>query len=90
MAVRPPGYAELIGHTVSPVSRGRGRSARRVECPGIFVHEGAHLEAEGINARTELIDGERLAQLLVRYGVGVQDEQTVTLYRLDEDFFETL
>lgn len=52
--------------------------------------EGARLEADRINARIELIDGRRLAQLLVEHGVGVQPEQVVTLYRLDEDFFETL
>ena len=52
--------------------------------------EGARLEADRINARIELIDGRRLAQLLVTHGVGVQAEQDVTLYRLDEDFFETL
>ena len=52
--------------------------------------EGARLEADRINARIELIDGRRLAQLLVDHGVGVQPEQVVTLYRLDEDFFETL
>lgn len=51
---------------------------------------GAREEAERINARIELIDGLRLAQLLVRYGVGVQTEQTVTLLRIDEDFFEAL
>jgi len=51
---------------------------------------GARDEAERINARIELIDGSRLAELLVGYGVGVQAEQTVTLYRLDEDFFEQL
>ncbi|MGA4670386.1 restriction endonuclease [Propionibacteriaceae bacterium Y1923] len=52
--------------------------------------EGARTEADRINARIELIDGARLAQLLVEHGVGVQPEQVVTLYRLDEDFFETL
>lgn len=52
--------------------------------------KGAAEEAERINARIELIDGRRLAELLVRYGVGVQEEQTAVLYRLDEDFFETL
>ncbi len=51
---------------------------------------GARDEAERINARIELIDGSRLAELLVGYGVGVQAEQTVTLYRIDEDFFEQL
>lgn len=62
---------------------------------GVFITtsrftDGARREAERINARIELIDGDRLAQLLVQYGVGVQPEQTVTLYRLDEDVFESL
>jgi restriction system protein len=51
---------------------------------------GAKQEAEKINARIELIDGARLAELLVQYGVGVQTEQVATLVRLDEDFFEGL
>ncbi|MDO4717767.1 MAG: restriction endonuclease [Propionibacteriaceae bacterium] len=51
---------------------------------------GAREEADRINARIELIDGQRLAQLLVRYGVGVQSEPTPSLVRLDEDFFDTL
>lgn len=51
---------------------------------------GAREEAERINARIELIDGARLAELLVRYRVGVQAVQTVELLRLDEDFFDGL
>lgn len=51
---------------------------------------GAREEAERINARIELIDGPRLARLLVQHGVGVQVEATHTLVRLDEDFFEGL
>lgn len=51
---------------------------------------GAKTEAEKINARMELIDGRRLAQLLVTHGVGVQEEASVTLFRLDEDYFENL
>jgi restriction system protein len=62
---------------------------------GVFIttsrfSSGATQEAERINARIELIDGRRLAELLVAHGVGVQADQTVTLYRLDEDFFEGL
>lgn len=62
---------------------------------GVFITTsrfsgGALAEADRINARIELIDGARLAELLVSYGVGVQAEQTVSLYRLDEDFFESL
>lgn len=54
-----------------------------------FTH-GARDEAERINARIELIDGSRLAELLVQYGVGVQPEQSATLYRVDEDFFDSI
>ncbi len=52
--------------------------------------DGARREAERINARIELIDGGRLAELLVAHEVGVQAESQATLYRLDEDFFEAL
>jgi restriction endonuclease Mrr len=40
--------------------------------------------------RIELVDGARLAQLMLRHGVGVQTETTVTLHQLDEDFFQSL
>lgn len=51
---------------------------------------GARAEAERVNARIVLIDGRRLAELMVRHGVGVQAETVVTLHQVDEDFFETL
>jgi len=62
---------------------------------GVFITtsrftSGAREEAERINARIELIDGSRLAELLVNYGVGVEAEQSVTLYRLDEEFFDSI
>lgn len=62
---------------------------------GVFIttsrfSSGAIEAAERINARIELIDGHRLAGLMMENGVGVQPEQSVTLYRLDEDFFESL
>lgn len=62
---------------------------------GVFITtssftRGALLEAERINARIELIDGTRLARLLVQYGVGVQESHTVVLHRIDEDFFEEI
>jgi restriction system protein len=34
-----------------------------------------------------LIDGDRLAELLVRYGVGVRVDRVLEVKRLDEDFF---
>lgn len=62
---------------------------------GVFIttssfSSGAKLEAERVNARIELIDGKRLAELMLEHGVGTQPDVSVTLYRIDEDFFETL
>jgi restriction system protein len=62
---------------------------------GVFIttssfSTGARNEADRVNARIELIDGLRLAELMLRHGVGVQAEVTVTLHQLDEDFFESL
>jgi restriction system protein len=37
--------------------------------------------------RVILIDGKRLADLMVEYGVGVRTAQTVVVKRVDEDFF---
>ncbi len=62
---------------------------------GVFIttssfSSGARTEADRVNARIELIDGVRLAELMLRHGVGVQVETTVTLHQVDEDFFESL
>jgi restriction system protein len=66
-----------------------GRHAER----GIFIttsrfSPGAVEYAQGINSRVILIDGERLARLMIRYGVGVQTRHTYRVVELDEDFFE--
>lgn len=45
--------------------------------------------ADRVPARLVLIDGVRLTELMVLHNVGVQDEETFTLKRVDEDFFET-
>lgn len=62
---------------------------------GVFITtsrfgDGARLEAEKVSFRIELIDGSRLADLMLRHGVGVQAMTTATLFALDEDFFESL
>jgi len=44
--------------------------------------------AESVPTRVILIDGERLARLMIRYGVGVQIKQTIHIVEIDEDFFE--
>lgn len=41
-----------------------------------------------IGTRIVLVDGERLARLMIKYGVGVQVKSTVQVVEVDEDFFE--
>ena len=40
-----------------------------------------------VSARIILIDGQRLTQLMIEYGVGVQVERTYRVVEIDEDFF---
>lgn len=60
---------------------------------GVFIttgrfSAGAQEYAASVPTRVILIDGERLAALMIRYGVGVQVKQTVQIVEVDEDFFE--
>jgi restriction system protein len=43
--------------------------------------------ADRVQARLILIDGDTLADLMVRYNVGVQDQSTYVVKQIDEDFF---
>jgi restriction system protein len=49
---------------------------------------GARDYAEAIQSRVILIDGSRLTNLMIQYGVGVQVERTISIVKVDEDFFE--
>ena len=44
--------------------------------------------ADRVAARVVLIDGAALSALMVRHNIGVQDQQTYVIKRVDEDFFE--
>jgi restriction system protein len=48
----------------------------------------ARAYVERIPNRIVLIDGRRLAELMILHNVGAQDESTFVLKRIDEDFFE--
>jgi restriction system protein len=59
---------------------------------GVFIttsrfSEGARVYAEGVPTRVILIDGGRLTNLMIRYGVGVQVRETYRVVEIDEDFF---
>ena len=43
--------------------------------------------AREVPERVILIDGPQLAQLMIKYGVGVENEETVHIVGLDEDYF---
>lgn len=60
---------------------------------GVFIttsrfSSGARQYADSVPTRVVLIDGPRLAALMIRYGVGVQVSRTVKIVEVDEDFFE--
>lgn len=60
---------------------------------GVFIttgrfSRGARDYTGSVPTRVVLIDGARLAALMIRYGVGVQVKQTAHIVEVDEDFFE--
>lgn len=59
---------------------------------GVFIttsrfSQGAVDWVRTVPARIILIDGQRLAQLMIDYNVGVQTQQTYRVVQVDEDFF---
>ena len=60
---------------------------------GVFIttgrfSTGAKEYARSVPTRVVLIDGPRLAELMIRYRVGVQVKRTLQIVDVDEDFFE--
>ena len=59
---------------------------------GVFIttsrfSAGARAYADAVPTRIILIDGDRLARLMIRYSVGVQVRETFKSIEVDEDFF---
>lgn len=60
---------------------------------GVFVttsgfSKEAHEFLNRVNQRIVLIDGDRLARLLISHGVGVRTEQTYVIRRIDDEYFD--
>ncbi len=60
---------------------------------GVFITTGrfstaAIQYAENVPTRVALVDGARLARLMIKYRVGVQIRKTYDVVELDEDYFE--
>ncbi len=59
---------------------------------GVFIttsrfSDGARRYADTVPIRIVLIEGKRLADLMIRFGVGVQVRETYNIVEIDEDFF---
>ena len=54
-----------------------------------FTRESLEFAEKTQHKRISLIDGERLCDLMIKNGVGVQSIKTYTLFKIDEDFFDT-
>ncbi len=66
-----------------------GRRARK----GVFITTAgfakeAHAYVRGLEQKIVLIDGARLAELMIDHGLGVSVKQTYEVHKIDEDFFE--
>jgi restriction system protein len=66
----------------------RQRAAKSVFVTTSEFTRDAQETAEMLSRRIVLIDGFALAELMVRFNVGCQVEETFHLQRLDEDFFD--
>jgi restriction system protein len=77
-----------------PEIRGFAGSLESVKATkGVFVTSSyftapAKAFAEKISRRIILIDGDQLARLMIRYGIGTRVEETFHLKKIDEDFFD--
>ena len=65
-----------------------GKKARR----GIFITTSAFTKdaveyAENLEAKIVLLDGERLAKLMIEHGLGVNTAQSYEIKRIDSDYF---
>jgi restriction system protein len=60
---------------------------------GVFIttsafHENATEYAAGLHNKVILIDGRRLAELMIEHGIGVAEEHAYSVKKIDSDYFE--
>lgn len=69
-----------------------GALAGKKASKGIFIttsdfHSNAREYAAGLHQKVILVDGHRLAELMIEHNVGVAEEQVYRLKRVDSDYF---
>ncbi len=70
-----------------------GALAGRNASKGIFIttsafHENAREYAAGLHQKVILMDGRRLAELMIEHGIGVAQEHAYLVKKIDSDYFE--
>lgn len=55
-----------------------------------FTTDAHAVARDTLHYSLKLIDGQHLAELMVRYGVGVQVESTIAVKKFDQDFFDSI
>jgi restriction endonuclease Mrr len=64
-----------------------GRRCRSLSALKADIMRGVLYLSRKLQKRVVLIDGSRLSELLVEFGVGIRVSRVVGVKRLDEDFF---
>lgn len=89
--------AKKWGNSVGPdeIRKFVGSLGEQKAHKGVFITSGeytsgARIAAEKANARVVLIDGERLAELMIDHGVGVTDFKPYIVKKLDSDYFDVI
>lgn len=73
---------------VLPAAGSCRRPASPVEAEGASDTSNAEKFATSVSDSIVLIDGERLTELMIEYGVGVQTERTVRVVEVEWNYFE--
>lgn len=70
-----------------------GALAGKKATKGIFIttsqfHDNATDYADGLHQKIILIDGHRLAELMIEHGIGVSEEHAYSVKKIDSDYFD--
>ena len=76
-----------------PIQSFVGALAGKHANKGVFIttsdfHKNAIDYARGVTHKIILINGQRLAELMIEHGVGVSTVRTIAIKRVDSDYFE--
>jgi len=90
-----PTYDQLLGANIGrpEIQNFVGALAGKKAPKGIFIttsafHENAREYVAGLHQKIILIDGRRLAELMIEHGIGVAEEHAYSVKKIDSDYFD--